>query len=176
MIEREREVVADVRLNAHDDGDDHVTPRGQRVAVEKPRVGGGQETDRYELPRMEVLRYPTERRGVTVVQRVHVFVQEPDFVMCCVPDEVLNIEDDESCKLMPDEFEQCGGLRRKYRVRRPYPLGARGWQNIQDVVPERDKQRIPDVSVCDVEIGLDLEGLNPLPVFTPQISYHEWRA
>lgn len=167
MIEREREVVADMRLDAHDDGEDHVTPRGQRVAVEKPRVGGGQETNRNELPRMEVLRDPTERRGVAVVQSVYVLVQEPYFVVCPVPDVVLNVEYDETCKLVPNEFEQCGGYRRKYCVRRPYPLSTRSWQNIQDMVPERDKERVPEVIVRDVEIGLDLEGLKPLPLFSP---------
>lgn len=66
------EVESDMSLHADRDGRHHVAPGGQAVAVEEPGVGGRQEADGNELPRVQVLGHPREGAAVAVVDSMDV--------------------------------------------------------------------------------------------------------
>jgi len=176
VIEGEWKVVADVSLDADDDGENHVAPDGHGVAVEEPGVGGGEEADRDQLPGVEVLRHPDERRVVFVVKGVDVLVEESNLVVAPVPDEVLEVEDEKGCCLVPEELERRGGQIWQVRGRGPDPLGDGRGQNVEHLIPDRQRHGIPHLFRRYFQVTLNFIFLDPLPVFAPQVHDHEGYA
>lgn len=68
-------------VNADCYAEEHKTPLGERVGVEEPRGGGGEDPDADQLPGVEVLRHPAHGVVVFVVESVHVAVEEPHLVV-----------------------------------------------------------------------------------------------
>lgn len=109
VVDTERELVAYVRLNADHNTQQHVAPGGQWMALEEPRVGGGQETDGDQLPGVEILGHPHKRAVVPVVDGMDMLVQKAHLVVRPMPDIVLEVEDHQTGYLVRYEFQQGGG-------------------------------------------------------------------
>ena len=146
------------------------------MAVEEPGVGGGEEADGDELPGVEVLGDPGEGRVVPVVHGVDGAVQEPHAVVGPVPDEVLEVEDDEGGQLLPDELPQRGRQLRERRGRRPHPLRHSGGHDEEHVVPEGQVEGVPDEGQRHLLVRLDLVLEVPLLVAAVQVHQHEGDA
>ena len=81
MVWHKGEVKTYMGLYADNDGKLLEAEGCQRVAIEDPWRGGGEETYRDQLPWMQILGHPAAWTAVLVMHRMHMAVQEPHLVV-----------------------------------------------------------------------------------------------
>jgi len=104
---------------------------------------------------------------------VYVTVQPADAVMQVVPGVVLGVEDDQSGGVLPDELAEAGRDRRQPGVRHPDALRHGHGQNVEDVVPERQRDGVPHGRPADAPARLDLVAADARPVGGQQVDERE---
>lgn len=163
-----REVVATVVL----DGDVHVInhegPCGEQVAPEDDGVHGGPEAHGEQLPAAQALSGQSKWRGVVVMDGVEGDVEPAHPVVENVPDEVLQVKEQEVGQDSSQQVAQARGSFGKVQRRPPQPLGHRRRQHQEHMVVQGDACTVQQHGGGRTAAGLDLELLDP----GPPVSHH----
>ena len=111
--------------------------------------------------------------AVMVMNGMDMAIEPADSMMERVPAEILQVEDRQRRQLLPAEFPETGCDQRKYGWRSPDPLSDGDRKNIQNMVPDGQRDGVANCRPSYLSVGLDLVALDPLPVLTVDIGNGE---
>lgn len=147
----------------------------QGVAAQQQRVDPSEESQRQGFPGPRVLSGQGEGGCVLVVHLVERPVEPGHLMVQQMPDEVLEVEQQEAGDHVPDETQRSGGLGHEGGWS-PEPVQHSEREEEHYMVVEGVSQAAPHHGPGDVALLLDLKGPDPGQPGGEEVQHHEGQA
>lgn len=158
-----REVIATVIFYGYVDMQHHKGPCGQKMASQDHGIQSGPKANCHQLPAAETLCGKCKGSRVFVVDGVESDIEPPDPVMKQVPDEVLEVKEQEVTYHSSYQLQQGWSLVRQIHSWPPCPLGHWSREYKEHMVIQSDTRTMHQHRRRRSVTGLYLELLDPCP-------------